>query len=62
MQHFKTREDLLSFFTVIDAYFRIKVDANSTVLSLEASTITPSPQFSSQYILLYIHINTRPVC
>jgi hypothetical protein len=27
--HFKTRDDLLSFFTVLDAYFRIKVDANS---------------------------------
>ena len=47
-QHFKTREDLLSFFTVVDAYFRIKVDANSSVLRLENSTIVQKPDFTSQ--------------
>jgi hypothetical protein len=46
--HFKTREDLLSFFTVVDAYFRIKVDANSSVLRLENSTIVQKPDFTSQ--------------
>ena len=47
-QHFKTREDLLSFFTVVDAYFRMKVDANSSVLKLENSTVTQKPDFTGE--------------
>jgi hypothetical protein len=46
--HFKTREDLLSFFTVVDAYFRMKVDANSSVLKLENSTVTQKPDFTGE--------------
>ena len=44
----------MSFFSVLDAYYRLKVDANSTVLKLNKDramvegVLTPAPNFDSK--------------
>lgn len=45
----------MSFFAVLDAYYRLKVDANSTVLKvnrereMEEGSLSPTPKFDGRW-------------